>query len=119
MRTMSIEEAAWIGATIDAEGGPFWHAAGQRDKHPYPIVTCANTDLEIISALLRATGIGSVSAAMTSALSNKLCYIWTVGARKEVVDVLRQCKPYSPKMQRFGEEALEKGLIDALVVEEK
>lgn len=78
----------------------------RRTGSRYPVVTCANTDPEIISALLRATNVGAVSAAKTSVVSTKLCYIWTVGARREVWDLLRQCAPHSPKMQEFMSEAL-------------
>jgi len=99
VRQMTDVEAAWIGALIEGEGSIWWV---KTKRHTWPAVNVSNTDPEIISALLRTTGVGSVhhQKTPTNALIQgaKPCYIWMAQAQREAADIIRQCAPYSMKL---------------------
>jgi len=105
VRQMSNVEAAYVGAMIDGEGY-FGHYAptGLRRACQHNVMV-VNTDLEIISALVRATGLAGVGMKNDSALTRKRAWLWYSAAINSLVDLAKQIAPYSFKAQRFLEEA--------------
>ena len=116
VRQMSPVEAAYVGAMVDAEGTV-------RIKDGYWQVNFPNTEVEYVSAVVRATGIGSVycrdltgraSSNPRFTPSTKLLWIWATTRKADVEELARQLSPYSTKMQKFG---YKKRLMDELLAE--
>jgi hypothetical protein len=99
LRKMSQVEASWIGAMIEAEGT----VAFPSNKRLGFKVNVTNADPEVLSALLRTTNAGSISPVLPGKLGKKVCYRWQIQALVEVKDLIRQCAPYSMKLQRLAE----------------
>ena len=107
VREMTAVESAWIGAMIEAEGSVLWKKARPNRRgvvFARHIITLVNTDVEIISALLRTTNCGSVFRNWAREWHKgfrptKPIYVWHVARRREVEDIARQCAPYSMKLQ--------------------
>ncbi len=104
LRTMTEPEAAWIGAMVEAEGSVYNTLGTDRWK-----VQFVNTDLELISAFLRVTGVGQVyyreSRPCTGAASgsmSKPLFIWVINAHNDVAQLQERCEMYSGKLQRIG-----------------
>lgn len=99
VREMSIDERAWVGAMIEAEGSvgkPYGQYRQWR-------ITVVNTDPEILSALLRATGVGIVGLkTRAKQWQRKPCFGWSVQAQLDVAGIVNQCAPYSMKLQQVG-----------------
>lgn len=94
---MTEAERAYVGALIDADGCVSKHGSGLR-------ITFANTNLELISALLRAVGRGNVRLLngpyRRKNPSWKRFWAWELGCQIEVRELAQQCFPYSQKLQR-------------------
>lgn len=89
IKEMSPVEAAWVGAIIEGEG----HAL--KGNTPSGSIRVTNTDVEIISALLRVTGVGNVY--LKPEKVNKDCWVWDVSASADVLSLAEQIAPYSVK----------------------
>lgn len=101
MRDMSEVECAYIGALVDGEGC----VCQTRDKYRYWQVRVGNTDPELISVLLRATGAGCVyGQAKNSAWGTKPISVWQLAKQNDVLCLARRCAPFSFKLQRILEE---------------
>jgi hypothetical protein len=100
VRQMHPVEAAYVGAMIDGEGCIRIQSPG----NSYGI-DLSNTDVEIISALVRATGIGTVYPHGNNRKNRqpqwKVCFSWRVHRKLDALEVARQCAPYSTKCQRL------------------
>jgi hypothetical protein len=96
VRQMSEVERAYVGALIDTDGCVWWSkrpAVGWR-------VTFGNTYIELVAALLRLVGSGSVVSNKGTGFSRKEVLVWRLGAKADVEDLALQCAPYSLKLQR-------------------
>ena len=93
---MSDAEAAWVGAMIDAEG---WTVVQPTYKVNAIRICLGNTEPEIISGLLRATGVGTVCSHKRSKPHHLPMFQWSVNAWNDVMAVAEQCAPYSVKAQ--------------------
>ena len=103
VREMSEGECGYVGALIDGEGTVYDHFYGGAAR-VYPHISLANTDPEIISALLRMTGTGSVSrGSSTGKLGTKPHFIWQVMRSLEFVDLAQQLYNYSIKIHNFAD----------------
>jgi len=91
---MSDVEQAWVGALIEGEGCVRKHSNKGETFHWRIVV--ANTSAEILSALVRATGIANI---YLTANPGKPCFQWQVYRQADVADLVRQCSPYSEKCQ--------------------
>lgn len=100
---MTTVEAAWVGAMIEAEGSVVIRtstAPGRSGYHELKVVV-GNTDPEIISALLRLVGAGTVCVkTFSKQWQRKMCFSWQVQAREDVREIARQCAPFSMKLQK-------------------
>lgn len=103
VRNMSDVERAYIGMAIDTDGSvvveqpyrPAWTAHWR--------IRFDNTDVELISAVLRAVGAGSVSYKPASEgliRRHRDQWVWRLNRQKEVLDLAQQCAAYSVKLQR-------------------
>lgn len=103
MRQMSEGQAAWVGAMIEGEG----HTAYPNGKHRHSKVVVANSDPEVISALLRFTGTGTVSLQSHAGrdsrgiVTNKPTWAWDTSRRAEIWELIQQCRQWSPKLQKL------------------
>lgn len=104
LREMSSVEQAYVGALIDGEGY-FGRQVNFRNgrRHPYYNVMVANCDVELISALVRATRIPGVGAKGWSRTTRKQGWIWYSGRALEVIALATAIVPYSVKAQAFLE----------------
>ena len=95
VRGMAEPERAYIGAMLDGEGCIYWRK-GKRAKVPQ--LTFANTDPEILSALLRAMGTGTVVHHRDRRATRPLFYVhvWRLA---DVWAVCKQVVLYSAKAQ--------------------
>lgn len=96
VRQMSDVERAYIGGLIDTDG---WVSVRHRPRGQYADVRVGlgNTEVEIISALLRLTGAGKVSYRIPA---NRKPYLrWELGRHKSIAYLVEQCAPYSIKLQ--------------------
>lgn len=100
LRDMTVDQAAYVGAMIEAEGSVTIASPTCKSKAR---VTVVNTDLEVISALVRATGAGSVhlSHARTA---QKPVWVWWLSRWNDVQPLVAQCAAYSTKLQRVQAE---------------
>ena len=105
VREMAIDERAWIGAMIEAEG-----SVAIQPKHSAHRVklNVVNTDLEIISAMFRSTGAGSVQLKSINPIGgagfigSRPCWVWWCSRWNEIKDLVRQCGAYSMKLQKVA-----------------
>jgi hypothetical protein len=93
---MSEAECAYVGAMLDGEGWVAMTSGGG------PYITVGNTDLEIISALMRATGIGTVYYSPPSThRGNLVQWRWSVVRIADARDLAQRVVLYSQKAQRL------------------
>jgi hypothetical protein len=91
---MTEVEAAWVGAMLDADG---WVTVVVGSG---PLIVIGNTGLEIISALLRATGLGRVYYSPPPSCKGSLAqWRWSVLRKKEAEELCRRVITYSIKAQ--------------------
>ena len=95
-RDMSEVEAAWVGAMIDAEG---WIVRATAHRVNALRICLGNTAPEIISGLLRATGVGTVCCRAFKPKHYLPYFQWSVNAWNDVMAIAKQCAPYSVKAQ--------------------
>ncbi len=108
VREMTEPERAYIGAMIEGEGNVRLYNAHKscaacRTGGGHWRITVVNTDVEIISALLRATGVGRITRRTPEKLENKPCYSWFVGRYNDILSLVRQSARYSTKLQQVTE----------------
>lgn len=97
VRLMLPIEQAWIGAMIEAEGS----VAFPSTKRNGFKINLTNADPEVLSAFLRVTGAGSLYRVPLGNLGKKPCYRWQIQGLLEVKTIVKQCAPYSMKLQRI------------------
>ena len=106
LREMTEVEATYVGGMIDADGCIYVDAArGYR----YVRVLVCNINLDIISALLRATGTGGVYYKFTGLPGwgkerKTPIWTWEIGSRATVRALLERIASYSTKAQERLEE---------------
>ena len=93
LRDMTEAEAAYVGAMIDGEGTVYFHPNGGIK------VQFVNTNVEYVSAFLRATGVGRVHCRRGDERKLDL-FIWQINAHNDVVALAERCSMYSTKLQR-------------------
>ena len=101
LREMAAVEASWVGAMIDGEGAVTFVTS--RGKS-YWMLQLVNTDVEIISTLLRFTGAGRVCMSKTRKGAKphwKTEWRWAVAKRNDLISLTRQLSPYSVKMRKM------------------
>jgi len=97
VREMSDVEAAWVGAIIEGEGCVYYHKNHEADAGRWRL-TVANTDLEIISALLRLTGVGHVTRQTKG--TQKDVWYWSVNRVNDVAAIAAQCQLFCWKLRK-------------------
>lgn len=97
MRNMTDIETAWVGAMFEGEGSITLNRVGRG----YLRLSLENTDVEIISALLRLTGLGHVSYRHPNLnkLARKPSYQWYLTRQDDVIALLTKIEPYCIKAQ--------------------
>lgn len=95
VRQMTPIEAAWVGAMIEGEGCISISRSHSDTYDNYHLIV-GNNSLEVISAMLRATGTGNVYLR-----ANGRLFTWEVGRINSIYDIARQIAPYSEKAQRL------------------
>ena len=115
VRVMAAVECAWVGAVIDTDGTAMYTHSnhGRRPRATIQFYQMPNEmGLELLSALFRATGVGYLTNHHAPKLheatyGNRVIHSrtplwgWGINARNEVMDIIRQCWPYSVKLQRL------------------
>ena len=89
VRQLTAVEAAWLGAMVDGEG----HITG-----PYNHLYVTNTNVEIISTILRLIGIGRVSMG-TKVPGMKTVWRFALTRINDLAALFPQLSPYSMKAQ--------------------
>lgn len=100
VKEMGEVERAYVGVAIDTDGSVCI------SSRTYWQVNVTNSELEIISALLRATGTGSVNLRPRQERAfnaTKDCWMWRISKQADIRVLALQCAPYSTKLQRFLE----------------
>ena len=98
LRLMSEVEAAYVGALVDGEGCIRNQDVHSRGGGRSVSVVVGNTELELISALLRITGIGVVCKDKPQ-LGRLPFWRWGVYAIEDTKSLLRRIAAYSLKAQ--------------------
>jgi len=97
---------AWVGAFIEADGCVtiVRNCKGQRIR---PLISVAQVEVEPISVLLRATGVGRVHCRARWATNLKIHpkgqLVWAVQSLEDAKSLAVQYGPYSTKLQRYLE----------------
>ena len=95
LRTMSPEEAAYVGAMLEADGTTYMRSDGCGR------IIIDNRNPEIMSALLRATGVGRISGYQPTN-GNFLMLKWAVARLPDVEKITDAVRCYSEKAQRLS-----------------
>jgi len=101
IREMLPEEAGYVGALVDGEGSIYCRPTGTGT------LQVSNTEIELISALLRATGAGTVTAYWPSGggyapkKKYQLQFVWSLARLPDLEKVLIQIAPFSLKAQKL------------------
>jgi len=98
LRTMSDVETAYVGAMIEAEGGFYVKSRNKTGGEAW-IAQCNNTEVEIVSAILRATRVGGICLAHHG--PGRPVWRWQVQAMENVRELARRVSPFSVKAQQF------------------
>lgn len=93
-RKMSAVEAAYVGAMLDGEGTVYI-------KRRNASFTIDNSEIEFISAILRAVGCGKVYYREPQKEGNLSMWSWSSGSRLTLEDLAIQLAPYSIKAQKY------------------
>jgi len=101
-------ETAWVGAMIDGEGTIqiYRDLPGRRGISVH--VRVINTEVEIISTLLRLVGAGSVHYHRPSpnGLGHKDQWIWDIGRRAQARSLLQRIWPFLAAKRERAQEAM-------------
>lgn len=105
VREMLAVERAWVGAMIDGEGSFVIYVPSSR-RYPTPCarLSLGNQRLEIISGLLRATGVGSIGYVKPKSPTHGDFWDWVVSRQNDMLDIARQIREFSEKAQQFLED---------------
>ena len=96
-RVLAVDERAWLGAFIEADGSAFLLAPrGGCIRRPTLMIT--QRIVEPVATALRVTQCGTVAL-----LANGM-WQWLVRTAADATAVAEQCAPYSWKIQRMLEE---------------
>jgi len=112
VRRMSEPERSYLGAMIDGEGSIGRYISGNSRNSGQSILALSNQSLEIISALLRFTGVGSVSLKDSPSTRNpspkalggvprRPVWDWRITNAVDVGSVASQSATYSVKCQNY------------------
>ena len=93
-REMSSVEAAYVGAMLDGEGT----VSIRKRSASFSI---GNSELELISAFLRATGCGGIYYSPVKEGANLPGWAWAVGSRLTLESLAIQLAAYSIKAQKY------------------
>lgn len=88
VRNLTECQSAWVGAMIEGEGSVTQVKDSNRIK-----ISVYNTDVEIISTLLRFVGEGRISVDKRSS-KNKLCWHWSMHKKISIVKLAKQITPW-------------------------
>lgn len=92
VRLLSEGEAAWIGAMIEAEGSVMPRITSSRKDAPICEINISNTDVEIISTILRFVGDGTIALVDTGV--NKPIWRWRLSKTASVCALAPQIIPW-------------------------
>lgn len=101
-RYMTAVEAAYVGAILDTDGCIICHKREHGKAYEHQLrVKLGESELsfELISALIRATGVAHISSYGPSGLGRHPVWIWEVQRQNTVEDIISQVRPYSWKAQ--------------------
>ena len=103
-KEMTDSERAWVGAMVDAEGSVL-QATDARNGRTYwrLSIEMVGNGPEYMSALLRATGVGTVRYRIREWQHHEF-FVWGVWRYLDILSLARQCAPYSIKLQRVLKE---------------
>ena len=94
-------EAAWVGAMIEGEGC-VWRSKDRASR--FWKISVVNTEVEVISGLIRATGVGNVYELHPAGYAKPhylASWTWAVYKRNDVLSLVNQCFSYSTKLQKI------------------
>jgi hypothetical protein len=97
IKQMTEGQAAWVGAMIEAEGCVHLYPAGKsRSTREHVHISVVNTDVEVISTLLRFVGAGTVTfyPPRPGALGKKNCWKWRLSRQHQVRALAPQVSPW-------------------------
>lgn len=109
-RNMLSRECAYVGAMLDAEGCIRKEIVHRKNTSLFVKwgFHLGNSEVELISAILRATGIGRIHSRISSGVGfikryrkYKRLWIWDLYAYNDVVALIKQLLPYSLKAQKL------------------
>ncbi len=89
-REMSAVEAAWVGAMVEGEG----HVSPRLHGKSSINFRVSNTSVEVISTLLRFTGVGRVYFQSLNPGRWRPVWLWTLTRMADVEAVGRQIRPF-------------------------
>src|SRR3990167_2254942 len=92
LREMTEVEAAWVGATIEAEG-----TISRRTQKPQIIeIRVGSSSVETIATLLRLRGVGTVylHSSAASPLTKKTIWDWVVFRKLDSLALISAVSPY-------------------------
>lgn len=93
-KKMTPVEAAWLAGFFDGEGSLVSYKSGRKRTGRAFKMQIANTDLRSIKRCLAITGVGGVGHRYKNHPRWKYQEIWYVNAQRDLVDVLKQIRPY-------------------------
>ena len=100
VRDMEEGERGFVGGMVEADGNVGLYARARvPDKGQWEF-NVVNTDPELLSALIRATGAGTVTVQhMPENEAQRVTYKWSVNRFNDMKAIAEQCRDYSQKMQ--------------------
>jgi len=104
---MTDAERGYVGAMIDGEGTVHCYPIqGRRGDGLGCYIQVTNTELELLSAMLRATGVGRIYLQTRAGFIGKNginhtkdTWVWKSLRRNDMKAIADQCWPYSLKLQ--------------------
>jgi len=99
---MTEPERAWVGALVDAEGTVI-QQADTRNNQPHWRLSVEMLGPEYMSALLRATGVGTIRCRVREGRQHPF-FTWGVWRYLDILSLAQQCALYSIKFQRVLKE---------------
>ena len=104
VRQLSYEEAAWMGAMIDADGTLSW--TKRSDKNTLYQVAVGNTEVEIVATCIRLVGDGGVSGGKPGTLGILPVWVWHLANQESLLELLPQIIPYLAGKRSKAEEMM-------------